>query len=383
MNKEKITLKILEFLNEKHFSGQPMHYFMVDEVIEGAKLKKVKKDIITGILLYLTNKEYTKGIRQIGVPHPIGIYITEKGIDYFENLKIKSPQKNNNDNSHVSKKLNNLFKGKFNRVIIVGIIIWFIFGISMSFLAIDGYFLKENVQPVSVSKEYLISVETSNETEGIHAKASGLKGFMTLKGTIDLTSTLFSAQNEIKINSKLFPDDSFEGYEDRVIETLPEPFWIIIPDAKNIINDKIIERDFAIINLTKSYDPPSIVGNGTIIFTKGGNNEIFLIDPQELDKINGLFDTGKNITFTYQLGKALPVGSNVTNVAYFEEDGSTYIDYVEFSILTSENISYFVEIKTADSLGTLESSKETSLGIWLAVTFGPIGLGMAFLFRKH
>lgn len=79
-----------------------MHYFTVDEVVKGAKLKKMNIDEVTGTMLYLLNKGYVKGMRQLGIAYPTSIYITETGIDFLEN---KKPQSIKKSNSFLSKKV--------------------------------------------------------------------------------------------------------------------------------------------------------------------------------------------------------------------------------------------------------------------------------------
>lgn len=95
MVNEELIQKILDFLNEKHFSGQPMHHFKVEEIVQGAKLEKINIDEVTGMMLFLLNKKWVKGMRELGVAHPTAIYITETGIEKLselENKKIKTPQ---------------------------------------------------------------------------------------------------------------------------------------------------------------------------------------------------------------------------------------------------------------------------------------------------
>jgi len=287
----------------------------------------------------------------------------------------------NNLHIHVPDRVYNASKGKLNRIIILTMVIWFIFGMSMGVLALDGYFINESTQPISVSKEYLVHIETMNESVGSKSTSQGITAFVTLKGNILLTSTQFSAQNKIKVDVDLAPADSLEDHDEKIIETLPEPFWIIIPDAVNI-DDQLEQREYAIINLTKSLSSPKITGSGTIIFSKGGNNEIYIVEPRELHKISDLITekSHKPVTFTYDMGKGLEEGVNVTNTVYFEDDSTTRIDAPEFSILSSENIQYFADIKTSDSLRSLENTKQTSFSIWMA---GTIGVGTAILFRKH
>lgn len=86
MDNDEIQLRILKFLHDKHFAGEMMHYFDVDEIISGAGLENVSKDAVHGNLLYLHNKKFVIGMRTLGVAHPISAYISELGIDEYTRL---------------------------------------------------------------------------------------------------------------------------------------------------------------------------------------------------------------------------------------------------------------------------------------------------------
>ena len=304
------------------------------------------------------------------------IRISQSGIKKLNELENREKRKNS--------EIKIESKRKINPIITVLMVVWFVFGMTMGILALNGYFIPESEQPISVSKEYLVSIETLNEPGINTAKAEAITGFVTLTGDIILKSTQFSAQNPIKVDVALYPDESFEEHSDKIIETLPEPFWIFFPDAINIENKEKKNNGFAIINLTKSFDPPKIAGSGTIIFSKGGNNEVLLIEPRELGLISDLINDkfSKPVSFLYTLGSAVPKGSVMNNTVIYGNESIT-IEKAEFSILTSEKVRYFVEIKTADSLRSLENNKETSFGVWLAITFGPIGLAIVIILKKH
>lgn len=86
MNNDEIQFKILKFLHDKHFAGEMMHFFTVEEIIEGAGLGNANREAVLGNLLYLYNKNFINGTRQLGVAHPTSAYINELGIDEYARL---------------------------------------------------------------------------------------------------------------------------------------------------------------------------------------------------------------------------------------------------------------------------------------------------------
>lgn len=53
MSEDVVIIKILKFLHDKHFAGQPMYYFSINDVITGADLVNIEKNIVFGHLIYL------------------------------------------------------------------------------------------------------------------------------------------------------------------------------------------------------------------------------------------------------------------------------------------------------------------------------------------
>lgn len=88
-----IRLRILNFLYQRHFDGQPMRYFELDEIIREAGLEDENRNVINGNALYLYDKKLVAGTRQMGVAHPTSLYITASGIDFVEYVFDKTMQK--------------------------------------------------------------------------------------------------------------------------------------------------------------------------------------------------------------------------------------------------------------------------------------------------
>ena len=88
-----IRLRILNFLYQKHFAGQPMHYFEVDEIIRESGLENENRNVIDGNTLYLYDKKLVAGTRSMGVAAPTSLYITASGIDFVEYVYNNTIQK--------------------------------------------------------------------------------------------------------------------------------------------------------------------------------------------------------------------------------------------------------------------------------------------------
>ncbi|OLB91884.1 MAG: hypothetical protein AUH25_01635 [Thaumarchaeota archaeon 13_1_40CM_38_12] len=137
MDNDEIIFRILKFLHEKHFAGQPMYYFNVDEIITGSGLDKVNSDIVFGNMLYLHNKTFVNGLRTLGVAHPISMYITELGIDEFRRLDDakKKEAEHTTEVGHTGKSRNIFGHSVADRWIAIGAIA----GMGLLVIAVLGF----------------------------------------------------------------------------------------------------------------------------------------------------------------------------------------------------------------------------------------------------
>ena len=100
-------------------------------------------------------------------------------------------------------------------------------------------------------------------------------------------------------------------------------------------------------------------------------------DHSELDNVTDLiWDRLPNAEFTY----SIPENRNDTIISH--DDGFVEVEPAVFSKLLSETESYQVEIKSSDALNSIEDTKKEGFGLWMAGTFGPMGIAIIFL-RRH
>lgn len=264
---------------------------------------------------------------------------------------------------------------KHRRYVLAGIIIWFVIGISMSLLELNGYFLPVRENPIPISKEYFVIYQESEEERFGGATTTGYSGESKIEGQIILKSTLFSAGNQINILAE-FDSEGFGGHDfPSLIKVLPSDYWVLFPDASNIVDGKITNKDLAIINMESREN--SISGNGTIIYSSGGIKDIFVIDPRELDSVADLVrDRLPDAEFIY----SIPENRNGSII--FHDSGFIEVEHTVFSKLLSKLETYQIEIKSADDLNSLDDSKKTGFGLWIGLTFGNIGIAVVFL-RRH
>jgi hypothetical protein len=98
-----IRSKILIILYYYHYSGFAGDLFQIDKVLSDSRLNFHNKNIISGDLVYLTEKGYITGPTSSGHIYPIAIKITPRGIDIVEKIIteflnfLKSPHDKNID----------------------------------------------------------------------------------------------------------------------------------------------------------------------------------------------------------------------------------------------------------------------------------------------
>ena len=288
-------------------------------------------------------------------------------------LEENSPQEKKKATKVSIKKIKS--EKKIRRYVLVGIIVWFVIGMTMGLLELNGSFLPIHEQPIQISKEYFVMYQVSEEEGFEGATSTGYAGDAKIEGEIVLKSTLFSADNQIHIKAE-FDSEDLGGHDfPSLIKVLPSDYWVLFPDASNLIDGEIKNKELAIINMERNKN--SISGNGTIIYSSGGIKEIFVVEPRELANLSDLIrDRLPNAEFTY----SIPENRNGSIILH--DSGFVEVEHTVFSKLLSKTESYQVEIKSSDALNSIENTRKTGFGLWMAGTFGPMGIAIIFL-RRH
>ncbi|MGY5150351.1 MAG: hypothetical protein ACW9W3_09835 [Candidatus Nitrosopumilus sp. bin_68KS] len=200
-------------------------------------------------------------------------------------------------------------------------IYWFFLGLCIvvifigaiqSIYALTGGYVEEILKPFPLWKQYQVGFTTVDLPGKYVTHYEYLHGLANVRGDLNLSSTNFSVKNKIHVDIILRPELREMGYEtakftvenppfknstivvydghkfQKLMDTFPQPFFIVFIGAENIEN---IEKDndrFAIINVTRNYDKVYFEGSGDIKYELDGERTILFLDPTQLNEYMAL-----------------------------------------------------------------------------------------------
>lgn len=258
-----------------------------------------------------------------------------------------------------------LFQGNWN-MIWAALVVWSIFGATMSVLNLAGFFIPVHEEPIQISKEYTVHfVKSINSFQNV-TTVSGEAVNMKLNGEIVLKSTLFSTQNPIDVQIKLRPNTDLDPNDIVLLKTLPQPFSVFFVNANNYYNKLSDNTNLAIIDLIASADSSTMSGNGRIVYSQSGEHEIYVLDPRETLLKSKLLAANLPSSTVILLPE---VESPIVDHTSVDKNNS--IEATIYSIPNSEPKPYHIEIKQADALNSLDADKQQAFGIWLTLVLAP------------
>ena len=284
-----------------------------------------------------------------------------------DDIFAKNAEKMGNDfqkKQSVSKPIPVKPKTKFSNYILYPILCWMAIGIVLAILNFGGVFLEPHAEEIDISKKYQVAYETWTDENTL----TGIFEGMSLTGKITLESTQFTAQNKIDVNIELSPNTNSALEDIILLDSITPPLNVYFVGAQHV--DIENEHVLADILLKRSSDRTKLIGDGSIIYSKGGSYDIYLLDSSEISLKQDLLTihepNGSIVLFLEQENTLNPNG-------YFDENGNPMKvpTRVEFF---SENIPYVVDIKQSDALNSLSSDKRDAFTIWITLAFAPLAL---------
>ena len=188
-----------------------------------------------------------------------------------------------------------------------------IIGIILAILNIGGIFLEPHPAEIDISKKYQVAYETWTDEYTL----SGIFEGMSLTGKITLESTQFSAHNKIDVQIELSHNTGSDLEDIIMLDSIAPPFNVYFVGAQHfgIENDKPL----ADILLKRSSDGTKLIGDGSIIYSKGDQHKIYVLDSSETalkQKLLTVNDSNNAIILFEIFEKTLnPNG-------YFDENGN-------------------------------------------------------------
>lgn len=257
---------------------------------------------------------------------------------------------------------NKIQKTKLNPYVIYPLIAWMFVGIIFATLNFSGMFIKIHDEEIDITKKYQVSYESWIDENTL----SGIVEGMSLSGKIILQSTQFSAQNKIDVHIELSPNAGSDIEDMMLLDSIAPPFNVYFVGAQHFdIED---DKPLANILLKRSSDRTKLMGTGSIIYSKGDNHEIYVLDSSEnalKQKLLTVNDSPNSIILFPVLEKTLnPNG-------YFDEDGNELKIPTRVE-LTSTTEPYLIEIKQSDAQNSLDSDKMNAFGTWIILALIPL-----------
>ena len=257
---------------------------------------------------------------------------------------------------------NKIQKTKLNPYVIYPLIAWMFFGIIFATLNFSGMFIKTHDEEIDITKKYQVSYESWIDENTL----SGIVEGMSLSGKIILQSTQFSAQNKIDVHIELSPNAGSDIEDMMLLDSIAPPFNVYFVRAQHfdIENDKPL----ADILLKRSSDRTKLIGTGSIIYSKGDNHEIYVLDSSEnalKQKLLTVNDSPNSIIL-------FPIHKKTLNPnGYFDKAGNELKIPTRVE-LTSTSEPYVIEIKQSDAQTSLDSDKMNAFVTWITLAFIPL-----------
>ncbi|EIJ66045.1 hypothetical protein BD31_I1305 [Candidatus Nitrosopumilus salaria BD31] len=185
-------------------------------------------------------------------------------------------------------------------------------GIIQLTYAFTGGYVEEISKPLPLWKQYQVGFTTVDLPGKYVTHYEYLHGLANVRGDLNLSSTSFSVKNKIHVDIILRPELKEVGYEtakftvenppfenstivvydghkfQKLMDTFPQPFFIVFVGAENIENIEKNNDRFAIINVTRNYDKVYFEGSGDIEFELDGERTILFLDPTQLKEYMAL-----------------------------------------------------------------------------------------------
>lgn len=250
---------------------------------------------------------------------------------------------------------------KINPHVIFTLIGWMVIGIIFAMLNFSGIFIEIHDEEMDISKKYQVSSQSWKDENTL----SGILSGISLKGKILFQSTQFSSQNKIDVHIELSPNTDSSVKDIMMLDSIVSPLNVYFIGAQHVD----IENDKPLVDilLHRSSDRTKLIGEDSIIYSKGGNHDIYLLDSTEIGLKQDLLTVNESnnavVLFLQQEKTLNPNG-------YFDENGNqlTPPAAVEF-ISTTEP--YVIEIKQSDAQNSLGSDKMNAFAIWITLAFAP------------
>ena len=172
--------------------------------------------------------------------------------------------------------------------------------------ALTGGYIVEITRPFPLWKQYQVGFTTVNLPGSVVTHYEYLHGLGNVRGDLNMISSIFNINNEIKVKLILRPEfkESFAEkaqfmVDNSIIESstinmtdafvfqklmdaFPQEFFIVFVGAENVENIGKYNDRFAIINATRNFDELQFEGSGNIVYELGGTRDILFLDPSQL-----------------------------------------------------------------------------------------------------